>query len=121
MAPNEDEDRGPVVDRRLRTTVDNLAQRVHDIELAHATQKGELSTVKGQVDTLIRTTATAADVKAASALSTAEVKGASDLLTNKIDTLSKEVSGIKSYIAAFAGAVLLAVLAAVLAGVFKTP
>jgi hypothetical protein len=74
---------------------------VHALELSEATAKIEVATIKGEVATLRSVSATSEQVRA-----TAEV------LTLKLDTLHRDVAGIKTIMFWTAGIILTGVIGA---------
>jgi hypothetical protein len=84
------------VDRRLEGRVRELENKVHTLELSDAQHKIEISGLKGEINGLRSSSASSFEVKAASDLLRAEVKGQFEVANNQLGNMHKDLTTIKT-------------------------
>lgn len=112
-------DDGGVSDRRIEGRVRELELKVHTLELSDAQHKIEIAALKGEINGIRSTTASSFEVKAASDLLRAEVKGQFEVANNQLATMHKDLSTIKSIGWSFIALILLGFLTAVANQVYR--
>lgn len=83
-------------DRRLEGRVRELEIKVHTLELSDAQHKVEIAGLRGEITGLRSSSASSFEVKAASDLLRAEVKGQFEVASNQLGNLHKDLSTIKA-------------------------
>ena len=108
-------------DRRLQSLVYELDKKVHALELSAATHNLEVAYLKGEVVGIRSSTASSFEVKAASELVNERLNSLQKEASTGIKALHDQVAGIKSILIWFAAAVGLALIGAGMRLLLKGP
>lgn len=84
------------IDRRLEGRVRELETKVHTLELSDAQHKVEIAGLRGELVGLRSSSASSFEVKAASDLLRAEVKGQFEVANNQLGNMHKDLTTIKT-------------------------
>lgn len=88
-----EDDRG---DRRLEGRVRELEQKVHTLEISDGQHKVEIAGLRGEISGLRSSSASSFEVKAASDLLRAEVKGQFEVANNQLGNMHRDLTTIKT-------------------------